>query len=312
MNSMGVAFTQVIPFPYREVIQGEDRLDKKISPWECGSSRLWSLWDMLQINAKYYVQIGHFLRAVSDNLSARAKFDDKLNEADKASLDEKLPAFEINYLSEQIKTILSHCLSLELKISYGALYKINEDLANPLIEWTWRKAQSEFEYWNKRTFQTELETKLFFYIPDHRASFYKNNQLDEDVKKKIPVTIHDDMEEAGNCFATENYAACVFHLMRVMESGVQKLGDSLGVSLTNNKEWQSIINDIKHEINNKYPKKSHPEKYEKWTNLLAKLETVKDAWRNPTMHPRATYKESEAHDIIMSVRIFMNELAKWI
>ena len=263
---------------------------------------------MLRINTKHYVQIGHFLRAVSDNLSARAKFDDKLNEADQASLDEKLPAFEISYLLEQIKIILPHCAALELKISYGALYKINEDLCNPLIEWTWRKAQSEFEYWNKRTFQIELDTKLFFYIPDHRASFYKDNQLDEDTKKKFPITVNDDMEKSGNCFATENYTACVFHLMRVMESGVQKLGDKFSLSLTSEKEWDTILRNIRTEINTQYPK-SHSENI-KWKILLSKLETVKDAWRNPTMHPKATYDESEARDIIVSVKIFMNELAK--
>lgn len=262
---------------------------------------------MLKVNAKYYVQIGHFLRAVSDNLSARVKFDDKLSEADQASLDEELPTFEINYLKKQIEAILDHCVSLELKISYGALYKINEDLSNPYYEWTWRKAQSEFESWNKRTFQTELETKLFFYIPDHRASFYKDNQLDKNVKKKFPITVHNDMEKAGNCYATENYTACVFHLMRVMESGVQILGDKLNVPLTTEKDWDTILKNIRTEINIKYPK-SHSENI-KWKNLLAKLETVKDAWRNPTMHPKATYDESEARDIILSVKIFMNKLA---
>ncbi len=261
---------------------------------------------MLKINAKHYVQIGNFLRAVSDNLSARAKFDGMVRDADRLSLDDALPDFEINHLLERIQQVFTHCEALELKVSIQALTDIHKNLTEPFYEWTWRKAQTEFEYWS-RTFQYELNNRLFFYIPSHRTPFYKTNLLDEGASKKFPSSVRDDMEKAGNCFTTENYTACVFHLMRVMETGVQKLGDTLGIPSTYEKEWQTIINNIRHEINTKYPKK-HPDRV-RWDNLLAKLETVKDAWRNPTMHPKATYEESDAMDIILSVKTFMNELA---
>jgi hypothetical protein len=268
--------------------------------------KLWSLLDMLRINAKHYVQIGNFLRAVSDNLSARAKFDGMIRDADRMSLDEELPSPEINFLLERIQQLSTHLEALELVISLQILAEIHKNLSEPLVEWTWRKAQIEFEYLS-RTIQHELNNRLCFYIPSHRAPFYKSNLLTQDAQKKLPSSVKDDMEKAGDCFATENFTACVFHLMRVMETGVQKLGDSLGVPLTNEKEWQKIINNIRHEINIKYPK-NHQNRIT-WDNLLVKLETVKDAWRNPTMHPKATYEESAAWDIIISVRIFINELA---
>ena len=40
-----------------------------------------------------------------------------------------------------------------------------------------------------------------------------------------------DIVEAGNCYAMGRCTAMVFHLMRVMEFGVQELGVKLGVAL---------------------------------------------------------------------------------
>jgi hypothetical protein len=40
------------------------------------------------------------------------------------------------------------------------------------------------------------------------------------------------------------------------------------------------------------------------------LRHVKNAWRNPTMHPKRTYTEEEARDILNCVRSFMRELVK--
>jgi hypothetical protein len=39
----------------------------------------------------------------------------------------------------------------------------------------------------------------------------------------------EDADEAGKCFAVGRYTACVFHLMRIMERCVQKMGRDLGV-----------------------------------------------------------------------------------
>ncbi len=36
---------------------------------------------------------------------------------------------------------------------------------------------------------------------------------------------------------------CVFHLMRVMETAVQVLGNRLGVQLTADKNWQNILDE---------------------------------------------------------------------
>ena len=51
-----------------------------------------------------------------------------------------------------------------------------------------------------------------------------------------------------------------------------------------------------------------PEK-DKWSEALTLLVHVKQAWRNPTMHPKRTYTQAEADDIFRATRSFMQNLA---
>jgi hypothetical protein len=55
-----------------------------------------------------------------------------------------------------------------------------------------------------------------------------------EVEDKLPNVI-EDIAEAGKCLGLRRPTAAVFHLMRIMEVGVQKFGDKLGVMLTEEK-----------------------------------------------------------------------------
>ena len=62
------------------------------------------------------------------------------------------------------------------------------------------------------------------------------------VALKLPSTA-EDTSEAAQRLALNRPTACVFHLMRVMETGVQILGNRLGIQLTANKNWQKILDE---------------------------------------------------------------------
>jgi len=47
----------------------------------------------------------------------------------------------------------------------------------------------------------------------------------------------------------------------------------------------------------------------KYEAMLGHLETVKITWRNPTMHPKATYTDREAEKIIGAVQAFVEDFA---
>jgi len=127
---------------------------------------------------------------------------------------------------------------------------------------------------------SELEARVFFHASPHESACYDKPELfTKEVNAKFP-SIQFDRVEAGNCYAMGRATACVFHLMRVMEVGVQKLGTKLGVPLTHEKNWQDILNQINAPIA-KLPPKSPSTK--QIAEAASNLYLVKLAWRNEVM-----------------------------
>lgn len=152
----------------------------------------------------------------------------------------------------------------------------------------------------------EMKNHLFMYIPTRQAEYYdKPEAFGQDVNAKFP-TIQYDLVEAGNCYAAGRSTATVFHLMRIMETGVQRFGAKLGVSLVQEKNWQNILDEINKAIKSLPRNPATIEMSQASANLYA----VKLAWRNEVMHPKDTYTLEEAKNLIQQVRIFMQQIAK--
>jgi len=122
-----------------------------------------------------------------------------------------------------------------------------------------------------------------------------------------------DIEEAGKCFAFEHYTACVFHLMRAMESGLRSLGASLNdpVDPKTNPTWERILGRCDAELKKPFLDQSptwqsNPQFFAEAT---ANLRAVKTAWRNPVMHVEQKYTPAHAEEIWNSVRTFVRHLA---
>ncbi len=159
----------------------------------------------------------------------------------------------------------------------------------------------------QNTIRWEMEDKLFMYIPSDRAARYDQAELlGKDVAAKFPA-IQYDTTEAGNCYACGRSTAVVFHLMRIMEVGVQQFGSKLGVTLTVDKNWQNILDEINKAIKPLNPKDL---KTVELSQACANLYAVKLAWRNEVMHPKDTYTLEEADNLIRQVKIFMEQLSQ--
>ena len=108
----------------------------------------------------------------------------------------------------------------------------------------------------------------------------------------------EDIEEACKCFALDRYTATVFHLQRAMEAVVQKLGARLNVTIVDKDDkdlsWGIIAGNMKAHVN-AMPKGAIKDR---WSEALSLLYHVKQAWRNPTMHPKKTYTERQAKDVL--------------
>ena len=117
------------------------------------------------------------------------------------------------------------------------------------------------------------------------------------------------MGEAGKCFALARYTACVFHLMRILEAGLNALGDSLGLTVATN--WNRAITDIETEIGARsyatHPGWRTDEPF--YSEAATHFRMVKNAWRNHTMHIKERYDEERARSVLNSVSDFMRHLA---
>ena len=156
------------------------------------------------------------------------------------------------------------------------------------------------------TLRREMQSVNFFYMPQKQTRFYCQHELfGSKVAAKFP-SLEFDIIESGNCFAMGRSTACVFHLMRIMEVGTQTFGSRLGVTFTDSKNWQNILDESNKAI------KALPKAPETvaLSQVAAHLYNVKVAWRNQVMHPHDKYTFDEAEDLIGHVKAFMKTLAK--
>lgn len=101
--------------------------------------------------------------------------------------------------------------------------------------------------------------------------------------------------------------------MRIIEVGVRALGKALDPLFdpTKNRTWEAILGRCDKELQKPYKERSETWKADDvfYSEATANLRSVKDAWRNPTMHVEHIYDEEKALDVFNSVRAFMRHLA---
>jgi hypothetical protein len=160
----------------------------------------------------------------------------------------------------------------------------------------------------------ESKANVFLSVPTDKKNYFLGRHLfGQTVTVNFPSAIA-DIEEAGKCLALSRATATVFHLMRVMETGLRSLGATLNDSRLDPKQnpnWQKILDRCNEELS-KPPAQRSPEwaaNGEFFAKVTAHLTAVKNAWRNPTMHVEASYDEQEALDIWNHVGAFMRTLA---
>lgn len=275
-------------------------IDTPKQPWVSSPYSLVTWWDMEKFSAEAFYEIGKFLgkmAEVFDNGPILA--DDPLSEVNRK-----------DWLQEEIGWIVEQCEELDLHVSA----KCAEDFLTRigLEDTTIGNVRNLCEQLGN-TIRFEMQTVHFFHLPSRQAAFYRQDDLfGADVSAKFP-DVQYDIIEAGNCYAFGRSTACVFHLMRVMERGVQTLGGMVNIQFAETKDWGDILRLFKLEIEKQtIDRPLHGKDHEvvQWNQLHAYLTTVKNGWRNRVMHPHDKYTLDEAEDLIGHVKSFMKTLAK--
>jgi hypothetical protein len=144
--------------------------------------------------------------------------------------------------------------------------------------------------------------------------FEKVQLFGESVATSFPSSSF-DIEEAGNCYATNRNTACVFHSMRVLEKGLLALAADLKVTFPVSitlENWQNIIEKIESEIKAVNQQAKSVQKtidLQFYSEAAKEFRYFKDAWRNHVSHSREKYGDAEAYRVLTHVRDFMEHLA---
>lgn len=266
---------------------------------------IWSLHEMLVGYAYLYCCIENEISDLEANLRTQV-----------ASAPPHTGRIILNDLSKSktfiglLDILKNNVIKVRLPSVRSQIVRIEDKLK--VDQWEFNDAITHIRELRNRL-QDDLQSQHFLYVPDDMVSYYQNAAaLFGDVTISRFPTIIDDAESAGHCLALGEGTACVLHLMRVMEVGLKALSSSLGIPYA--PSWEAHLRHIEKNISEKSQNKTDDWKKDEpfYRDVSGDLMTVKQAWRNPTMHVGRKYGADEAKEIFNAVRNFLNRLAEGI
>lgn len=253
--------------------------------------KLWSLLDMLRINAVRYLNLGSLIADMTAYFSLRnsSKTDDER-------------ARDEDEMRNDMRQVLLLANDLQLKTAAALMAPRISDLP-----------QTEREY-NLliECLYNELSTRLFLHVPSHRSEFYENDTLLSQGAKVAFPSADAELRLAGNCYAAGSATACVYHCMRALESGLKALADDVDV-IAGVQNWQNVIDQIEAAIKAEGQKRNSPTKSARLQFLseaAKEFSHFKDGWRNHVAHSRSVYGEAQALNVMNHVRSFFEALSR--
>jgi hypothetical protein len=208
------------------------------------------------------------------------------------------------------------CRNVGLVIAAGTVQEAIERLGDEKRPDFWWLKERSAEI--RKIIHKEMAGRAFLYLPPEKAQFFatekKPHVFGDAVAKAFPSAVF-DISEAGACLATARPTACVFHLMRVLESGLTVLGKKFGVSLAHT-NWAPAIEEIESKIREMHKDPTWKvlpdckQQQEFYAQAATHFGILKDAWRNYTMHNRGKYTEDEAEQIFKNTKSFMAKLSE--
>jgi hypothetical protein len=221
-----------------------------------------------------------------------------------------------NFILKQTERAIAYCEEMSFSMAKIPLDRILELVNDESIPIQIDDLGHLFED-AKTRLRDEASACLFLRVAGDRVGFYSHPKAGwEEVIKRFPATTP-DIEEASICFALERYAACVFHCVQIIESGLIELGIFLGVKDPKS-GWTSTANELDKITTKKYKDLTEPE--ERHIGFLKQVQAtivaLGGAWRNKISHAQgrlavmtADFSPRVAEEILMASRGFMRRLA---
>jgi hypothetical protein len=208
-------------------------------------------------------------------------------------------------------TILSYCQELGLHKSAAQLRKI---ILRHKSDYTYNKIGPLLEKLQE-LLEEELSVVQLMPLATGNVRLYANPELFGSAVASNFPSAGFDIQEAGNCFALGRPTAGVMHLMRALEVALDAIGRGIGLAnivIEARNSWGTALRHIREQIerNDKAKDPAWIAKSSFFQDAHAYLSTVKNAWRNPSMHLERKYVDKEAARIFRALKDFMEHLAE--
>jgi hypothetical protein len=275
------------------------------------------LWDfMIRFDVRLLVSWLQHIEEFEDALLSGALYGGAHELTASRSPDELLTIDGRKWLWAQLGPLQEHLEPLALSVGKIEI----QYLWNHANKWSGKEMAARLKDFRSKL-ERELNHRFFLYLTEEEAAQFRSAQpFGPEVASAFPAIVNVELCEASKCLALGRHTACVFHLMRVMEAAVQVFGKKLGATLVKSAApgkrvseltWDQILNELNPKLRGLPQNTLHRKRrHEKLAAAQSYLYGVKDAWRNPTMHPRLEgYNELQTKNIMNHVRSFLTEFA---
>ncbi len=163
------------------------------------------------------------------------------------------------------------------------------------------------------TIQAELTKDMFFRVAAEDRQYYEKLQISDAAAAAFPSCVR-DLQDAGRCFAFDQWTASVLHLMRALEIPIAALAKALAFT-PSSPNWEIVLNECEREIRKIGQVKATPnwkDDEQFYSEAALNFRYFKNAWRNHVTHGRQTYDKREAYEILTHIAAFMDHLGQRI
>jgi hypothetical protein len=161
-------------------------------------------------------------------------------------------------------------------------------------------------------------SSLVFTLPSTPLFDVETKPLEKRFSKRWP-NANKEITAAGNCYATGNSTASIFHLMRAVEYGARTLADELKLEVGKDKDipkpvkkcdWGKLAIGFRKAID-RLPRQTDAddELVAFYNDAAAHFSAVKDL-RNRICHTRGRYNQHQAKSVFDNVEHFMKQLSE--
>jgi hypothetical protein len=159
-----------------------------------------------------------------------------------------------------------------------------------------------------QVYRDELEGRKFLSLSIAESDLYAPAEphFGPIVRSKFSHAIY-EIDEAAKCLALGRATACVFHLMRVVEQALRAIHRCLNLPIPDSPSWGIWLKQIREERVKRGDRKWPENDY--FQDVYSRLDAIKDAQRDSTMHVETIHTEEEARLIFENTGAFMKKIA---